>query len=200
MRPTINTLILVFCLFVCFVCFFFVCFFAEGGDSCMDRFSLGIIAVVHFKILFSETVTTIIIATNFRNVAHHPACMFLQTIAFLKSFNVYMCSLIWLSARTFAVPCRTWPSAVCKERFLRKTQLKRINARFRGKVSTISPDNFNRSGNFQNFSEFFYLFSGYLFVFEIYDFLALLCATAQQSYCRHAGVRRPSVVRPSVRP
>ncbi len=30
-------------------------------------------------------------------------------------------------------------------------------------------------------------------------FLALLCATAQQSYCRHAGVRRPSsvVVRPS---
>ncbi len=27
-------------------------------------------------------------------------------------------------------------------------------------------------------------------------FLALLCATAQQSYCRHAGVRRPSVVRP----
>ncbi len=24
-------------------------------------------------------------------------------------------------------------------------------------------------------------------------FLALLCATAQQSYCRHAGVRRPSV-------
>ncbi len=31
-------------------------------------------------------------------------------------------------------------------------------------------------------------------------FLALLCATAQQSYCRHAGVRRPSsVVRPSVR-
>ncbi len=23
-------------------------------------------------------------------------------------------------------------------------------------------------------------------------FLALLCATAQQSYCRHAGVRRPS--------
>ncbi len=37
-------------------------------------------------------------------------------------------------------------------------------------------------------------------------FLALLCATAQQSYCRHAGVRRqsssvrPSVVRPSVRP
>ncbi len=31
-----------------------------------------------------------------------------------------------------------------------------------------------------------------------YQFLALLCATAQQSYCRHAGVRRPSV-RPSVR-
>ncbi len=31
-------------------------------------------------------------------------------------------------------------------------------------------------------------------------FLALLCATAQQSYCRHAGVRRPSssVRRPSV--
>ncbi len=31
-------------------------------------------------------------------------------------------------------------------------------------------------------------------------FLALLCATAQQSYCRHAGVRRPSssVVRQSV--
>ena len=28
-------------------------------------------------------------------------------------------------------------------------------------------------------------------------FLALLCATEQQSYCRHAGVRRPSV-RPSV--
>ncbi len=27
-------------------------------------------------------------------------------------------------------------------------------------------------------------------------FLALLCATAQQSYCRHVGVRRPSVVRP----
>ncbi len=26
-------------------------------------------------------------------------------------------------------------------------------------------------------------------------FLALLCATAQQSYCHHAGVRRPSVVR-----
>ncbi len=26
--------------------------------------------------------------------------------------------------------------------------------------------------------------------------LALLRATAQQSYCRHAGVRRPSVVRP----
>ncbi len=25
------------------------------------------------------------------------------------------------------------------------------------------------------------------------EFLALLCATAQQSYCRHAGVRRPSV-------
>ncbi len=25
------------------------------------------------------------------------------------------------------------------------------------------------------------------------DFLALLCATAQQSYCHHAGVRRPSV-------
>ncbi len=30
-------------------------------------------------------------------------------------------------------------------------------------------------------------------------FLALLCATAQQSYCRHAGVR-PSVRRPSVKP
>ncbi len=29
-------------------------------------------------------------------------------------------------------------------------------------------------------------------------FLALLCATAQQSYCRHTGVRRPSVIRPSV--
>ncbi len=29
------------------------------------------------------------------------------------------------------------------------------------------------------------------------QFLALLCATAQQSYCRHAGVRRPSVVSPS---
>ncbi len=29
--------------------------------------------------------------------------------------------------------------------------------------------------------------------------LALLCATAQQSYCRHAAVRRPSVVRPSVK-
>ncbi len=29
------------------------------------------------------------------------------------------------------------------------------------------------------------------------NFLALLCATAQQSYCRHAGVRRPSVRRPS---
>ncbi len=29
--------------------------------------------------------------------------------------------------------------------------------------------------------------------------LALLCATAQQSYCRHAGVRRPSVRRPSVK-
>ncbi len=27
--------------------------------------------------------------------------------------------------------------------------------------------------------------------------LALLCATAQKSYCRHAGVRRPSIVRPS---
>ena len=24
-------------------------------------------------------------------------------------------------------------------------------------------------------------------------FLALLCATAQQSYCRHAGIRRPSI-------
>ncbi len=33
------------------------------------------------------------------------------------------------------------------------------------------------------------------------SFLALLCATAQQSYCRHAGVRRPSSVRhPSVLP
>ncbi len=31
---------------------------------------------------------------------------------------------------------------------------------------------------------------------EYRHFLALLCATAQQSYCRHAGVRRPSV-RPS---
>ncbi len=29
--------------------------------------------------------------------------------------------------------------------------------------------------------------------------LALLCATARQSYCRQAGVRRPSV-RPSVKP
>ncbi len=27
----------------------------------------------------------------------------------------------------------------------------------------------------------------------VVSFLALLCATAQQSYCRHAGVRRPSV-------
>ncbi len=27
----------------------------------------------------------------------------------------------------------------------------------------------------------------------ISGFLALLCATTQQSYCRHAGVRRPSV-------
>ncbi len=27
-------------------------------------------------------------------------------------------------------------------------------------------------------------------------FLGLLCATAQQSYCCHAGVCRPSVVRP----
>ncbi len=27
-------------------------------------------------------------------------------------------------------------------------------------------------------------------------FLALLCATAQQSYCRHVGVRPSSVVRP----
>ena len=29
-------------------------------------------------------------------------------------------------------------------------------------------------------------------------FLALLCATAQQSYCHDVGVRRPSVRRPSV--
>ncbi len=34
----------------------------------------------------------------------------------------------------------------------------------------------------------------------VLPFLALLCATAQQSYCRHAGVRRPSVCRPSVKP
>ena len=34
-----------------------------------------------------------------------------------------------------------------------------------------------------------------------FHFLALLCATAQQSYCRHAGVhRRPSVRPSSVRP
>ncbi len=34
------------------------------------------------------------------------------------------------------------------------------------------------------------------------SFLALLCATAEQSYCRHAGVRHPSSVvrRPSVKP
>ena len=31
-----------------------------------------------------------------------------------------------------------------------------------------------------------------------FGFLALLDALHQQSYCRHAGVRRPSVVRPSV--
>ena len=30
--------------------------------------------------------------------------------------------------------------------------------------------------------------------------LALLCATAQESYCRHAGVRSPSVRRPSLKP
>ncbi len=29
--------------------------------------------------------------------------------------------------------------------------------------------------------------------FDMGAFLALLCATAQQSYCRHTGVRRPSV-------
>ncbi len=32
--------------------------------------------------------------------------------------------------------------------------------------------------------------------FFLNGFLALFCATAQQSYCRHAGVRRPSVRRP----
>ena len=31
------------------------------------------------------------------------------------------------------------------------------------------------------------------------SFFALLCATAQQSYCRHAGVRRPLPVRSSVK-
>ncbi len=36
------------------------------------------------------------------------------------------------------------------------------------------------------------------FIFEWVWFLALLCATAQQSNCRHAGVRRPSPARPSV--
>ncbi len=38
------------------------------------------------------------------------------------------------------------------------------------------------------------------FVFALVFLLALLCATAQQSYCRHVGVRRPSVCRPSVKP
>ncbi len=38
----------------------------------------------------------------------------------------------------------------------------------------------------------FFVFQNFNF-FIFYDFLALLCATAQQSYCRHAGVRRPSV-------
>ncbi len=36
--------------------------------------------------------------------------------------------------------------------------------------------------------------------FLVIRFLALLCATAQQSYCRHVGVSRlSSVRRPSVR-
>ena len=34
---------------------------------------------------------------------------------------------------------------------------------------------------------------------EMQTVLALICATAQQSYCRNAGVRRPSVCRPSIR-
>ncbi len=29
--------------------------------------------------------------------------------------------------------------------------------------------------------------------FSFYEFLALLCATEQQSYCHHAGIRGPSV-------
>ncbi len=38
-----------------------------------------------------------------------------------------------------------------------------------------------------------------MFMSKLIWFLALLCATAQQSYCRHAGLRRPSsVVRQSV--
>ncbi len=39
------------------------------------------------------------------------------------------------------------------------------------------------------------MFAGHSFLVSA-DFLPLLCATAQQSYCPHAGVRRPSAVRP----
>ncbi len=44
------------------------------------------------------------------------------------------------------------------------------------------------------------LISAQLDIIMFKMFLALLCATAQQSYCRHAGVRRPSVRPSSVRP
>ncbi len=89
----------------------------------------------------------------------------------LVTVNIFSSALCYCTAELPTVVTRASVRPSVKPVF--SEHVKHINAKFGGK-GTFSP--YHQTIIIQNLA-----------------FLALLCATAQQSYCRHAGVRRPSV-------